>query len=73
MSGSQNEALLPLPQDDDSLITRKALPRYLPLSAQTFAKLASQGNGPPFIKVGERMVAYRVGDLRAWLKRCSGK
>lgn len=60
-------ALDPLPADDASLIPRDAVPRFLPISAQTLAKWASQGEGPPFIRVGRRRVAYRAGDLRAWL------
>lgn len=67
MSKSQTKALLPLPLDKDSLITREALPSYLPVSAQTLARWASEGAGPPFIRVGKRRVAYRAGDLKFWL------
>ncbi len=59
---------LPLPPDDDVLIRRADLPRYLPIAAQTAARWAVEGQGPPFIKVGRRIVAYRAGDLRAWLQ-----
>lgn len=60
--------LSPLPPDDDVLIRRADLPRYLPIAAQTAARWAVEGQGPPFIKVGRRLVAYRAGDLREWLK-----
>ncbi len=60
--------LAPLPPDDDVLIRRADLPRYLPIAAQTAARWAVEGQGPRFIKVGRRIVAYRAGDLRAWLQ-----
>ncbi len=60
--------LAPLPPDDDVLIRRADLPRYLPIAAQTAARWACAGQGPPFIKVGARLVAYRAGDLREWLQ-----
>ena len=60
--------LLPLPQDDDTLIRRSDLSKYLPVATQTWARWACSGEGPPFIKVGRRLVAYRAGDLRKWLQ-----
>jgi predicted DNA-binding transcriptional regulator AlpA len=60
--------LLPLPEDDDTLIRRSDLPKYLPIAVQTAARWAVEGRGPRFIKVGRRIVAYRAGDLREWLQ-----
>ncbi len=60
-------ALLPLPDDVDALIRRADLPRYLPIAAQTAARWAVEGQGPKFVKIGRRLVAYRAGDLREWL------
>jgi predicted DNA-binding transcriptional regulator AlpA len=65
---SEMECLSSLPQDDDVLIPRSALPRYLPIAAQTAARWAVEGHGPRFIKVGRRLVAYRAGDIREWLQ-----
>lgn len=59
--------LLPLPADDDALIRRADLPRYLGVSHQTLARWAHEGHGPDYIKMGGKLVAYRVGDLRSWL------
>ena len=59
---------LALPENDDVLIRRADLPRYLPVAAQTLARWAVEGQGPRFIKVGRRIVAYRAGDLREWLQ-----
>lgn len=60
--------LAPLPPDDDTLIRRADLPRYLPIAAQTAARWAVEGQGPKFVKIGRRLVAYRAGDLRVWLQ-----
>ena len=55
MSEYDTSALLPLPDDDDTLIRRSDLPRYLPVAAQTLARWAVEGQGPRFIKVGRRL------------------
>lgn len=60
-------ALLPLPENDDNLIRRTDVPKYIPIAAQTLARWAVEGQGPRFIKLGRRLVAYRAGDLREWL------
>lgn len=60
--------LLPLPENGDTLIRRNDVPRYLPIATQTLARWAVEGQGPCFIKLGRRLVAYRAGDLREWLQ-----
>jgi hypothetical protein len=37
------------------------------LSESTLAKLRVNGNGPPYCKLGRRVI-YRVEDLQSWLK-----
>lgn len=64
---SDSQALLPLPEGDDVLIRRADLPQYIPVARQTWARWACEGEGPKFIKIGRRLVAYRAGDLRDWL------
>lgn len=39
---------------------------YLGLAPATLAKMRMRGDGPPFVKVGHRLVAYREADLVAW-------
>jgi len=68
MNHPQGLALSALPADDDTLIPRADLPRYLPVKKQTLARWAHEGQGPAYIKVGRRLVAYRAGDLREWLR-----
>ncbi len=59
--------LQPLPENDDTLIRRTDVHFYVPVATQTLARWATEGQGPRFIKVGSRLVAYRAGDLREWL------
>lgn len=40
---------------------------YVGLSYSTLTKLRLTGGGPPFIKLGARVV-YRISDLDAWLE-----
>lgn len=61
-------ALQSLPLDDEALIRRADLPHYIPVAAQTLARWAVEGKGPPFLKLGRRLVAYRAGDVRLWLR-----
>ena len=67
-SSTDRQGYLALPQDDDVLIPRRDLPRYLPIAAQTLARWATEGQGPCFVKLGRRLVAYRASDLRSWLR-----
>lgn len=67
MDSPASGPLEPLPADDDVLIRRADLPRYLPFSVQTLKRWGSERRGPPFIKLGKKRVAYRAGTVRAWL------
>lgn len=40
---------------------------YLGVSASTLAKRRLRGDGPPFVKVGPRLVSYSKRDLDVWL------
>lgn len=68
MTSITDQSLLPLPANDDTLIRRGDVPRYIPVAAQTLARWAVEGQGPRFVKLGRRLVAYRAGDLREWLQ-----
>ena len=43
--------------------------RYLTLSVSSLTKwrLSADADGPPFVKLGLRSVAYRKADLDAWI------
>jgi predicted DNA-binding transcriptional regulator AlpA len=66
---SETSLLLPLPTDDTLLMRRSELPSYIGISEQTLARWAHEGRGPKYLKLGTRLVAYRVGDVRQWLER----
>lgn len=42
--------------------------KYVALAESTLTKMRLTGDGPPFVKVGPRAVAYRRSDLDAWLE-----
>lgn len=42
--------------------------RYVALSVSTLTKMRLTGDGPPFVQIGPRAVAYRRADLNAWLE-----
>lgn len=44
-----------------------AAARYLGVSTSTLAKMRMRGDGPPFVKMGRRLVVYRMPELAAWL------
>jgi predicted DNA-binding transcriptional regulator AlpA len=41
--------------------------RYMAISKSRLTQLRMTGEGPPFIKIAARAVAYRKSDLDAWL------
>jgi predicted DNA-binding transcriptional regulator AlpA len=67
-TSTTNKTYLPLPENDDVLIRRTEVPQYIPVQAQTLARWATEGCGPSYVKLGKRLVAYRSGDLRQWLR-----
>ena len=42
--------------------------KYVALAASTLTKMRLTGDGPPFVKVGPRAIAYRKADVDAWLE-----
>ena len=42
--------------------------RYIAISKSRLSQLRMTGEGPPFIKIGPKAVAYRRADLNAWLE-----
>ena len=52
-----------LPENDGALISTSRLPAYIGVSVQSLARWRCSGEGPPFLKVG-RKVLYRAGDVR---------
>jgi predicted DNA-binding transcriptional regulator AlpA len=54
------------------LLTTEQAATKLGLSERTLEAWRSRGEGPPFLRVGPRRVAYSLNDLDSWLRlrRC---
>lgn len=52
--------------DPDELLTRRETAGLCRVSERTLELLATEGGGPPFLRIG-RLVRYRRSALRAWL------
>ena len=68
MTEQHPSALFPIPEDCDVLIPAAPAPDYLGVQRQTLARWRHEGQGPKFVKLGRRLVAYRAGDLREWIQ-----
>ena len=51
----------------ESLLSAKHAAKYLGIGPSTLAKWRVAGTSPKFVKMGRR-VAYRRGDLDAWIE-----
>ena len=51
----------------DRLLNRDEVEVLFGISRRYLEVSAVRGDGPPMIRVGSRMVRYRVADLRGWL------
>jgi predicted DNA-binding transcriptional regulator AlpA len=53
------------------LLTSKKAAEFLGIPEGTLAQWRSQRRGPPYIKLEERLVRYRLVDLESYLSRRS--
>ena len=67
MEEPMTTALLPLPENDDTLIRASDVPGYVGIAKQTMSRWRHQGEPPRFVRLGRR-VFYRAGDLRSWVR-----
>lgn len=49
------------------LLSRKEIEAEYGLTVRYLELAAWRGDGPPFIRISNRQVRYRVSDLEAWL------
>jgi hypothetical protein len=52
----------------DQILTTEQLAEWLEVSTQFVKASRRTGLGPPFVRVDERNVRYRCGDVLEWLK-----
>ncbi|WP_198375110.1 helix-turn-helix transcriptional regulator [Neoroseomonas rubea] len=50
----------------DEYLDEVALAKRLKLSRRSIQRFRTTGEGPPFVRVGQRRVAYRLADVEAW-------
>jgi excisionase family DNA binding protein len=62
----QNEPATTAPLSSKRVLSAQEAAAYVGLSKQTMAKLRVYGGGPPFLKLGRR-VLYDPTDLDQWL------
>jgi predicted DNA-binding transcriptional regulator AlpA len=62
--------LVEIPLDDDTLLSTPQLAKWLEVSVPflEIARGKGPGFGPPYIRLTEKLVRYKVSDVRAWLK-----
>ena len=53
--------------DDDRSVDTHEAARVLGLSTFGLAEIRRKGGGPPFFRIGKRVIRYRLGDVRAWI------
>jgi hypothetical protein len=54
---------------DDQLITTDQLASWLDVSREWCEKKRALGGGPEYIALSPRKIRYRVGDVKAWLRK----
>jgi len=57
-------------EPSETLLTTQEVATHLRLTSQTLTKWRKEGDGPPFIRLGERprgRIVYRWSDVSAWL------
>src|SRR5262249_2287794 len=55
--------------DNDKMLNTRELAELLGVSTQWVEIERCKGSGPPFVRLGPRMVRYRRNAVRAWLKQ----
>jgi predicted DNA-binding transcriptional regulator AlpA len=61
------DSIVDAPGGDDDLLTAAEVAAWLGVSVQWVDIGRSEGYGPPFQKLGDRLVRYHRGKVRAWL------
>jgi predicted DNA-binding transcriptional regulator AlpA len=54
--------------DRHRFLTEAAAAHLLGISTMTLIRMARRGEGPPRLKLSDRMVRYRLADVEAWVR-----
>ena len=63
---------IPTAQQELSLLTERETARRLGVSSQALRRWRSIGAGPPWLRIGFRLVRYDLGALRRWVEERAG-
>ncbi len=55
-------------QSQDRLLNEVEAARFLGLRPRTLQNWRWSGEGPPFVRVSNRAIRYRISDLRRWVE-----
>lgn len=53
------------------IVKDKSAAKYLNVTTTTLRRWRNEGVGPRWFKLGNRLVRYRMDDLKAFLESCS--
>jgi predicted DNA-binding transcriptional regulator AlpA len=51
---------------DELFLTERELSNHLNVPRRTAQRWRTTGDGPPFVRLGQRRVAYRLSDVERW-------
>lgn len=63
----RNRAIALSHLDDDYLLTPREVGAAGGPPRRTLDRYRAEGGGPPYVRLGRKIIRYRVGDYRAWL------
>ena len=60
---------------EDNVLTEAETARVIGASASGVRKWRREGSGPPYIRIGSRLIRYSAEDVQAWLdnRKVGGK
>ena len=58
--------------DTDPLLSAGVVAAEIGLSPSTLARYRAEGSGPPWIRVGRRLIRYPRSGVRAWIASQNG-
>jgi predicted DNA-binding transcriptional regulator AlpA len=52
---------------DDNVLTESEIARVVGVSVSGLRNWRREGSGPPYIRIGSRLIRYSAHDVQAWL------
>jgi predicted DNA-binding transcriptional regulator AlpA len=60
---------IPVPQDPHALLNEITAAAFCDVTRRCLQNFRSTGKGPQFVKLSNRCVRYRKGDLMSWIEK----